>query len=113
MRFPNPVQLLNELNMFRECTTIEQFHRLVVAKHDVVEGVAVVPESWTRNVLGGRVKFEDGRKTTPLNLHGELTITRAMYDFRLRRVREKRNRRLLEGGRWQQRPTYDDPFQQS
>ena len=88
------------LKQFMEATAPDQYQRLVVAQSETVEGAKVIPESWSRNVLGGRVISADGRKVRPLTIDGRLTETKAMQEFKMRRLRDKRNRKLLQGGRW-------------
>lgn len=88
------------LKQFMEVTTPDQYQRAVVAPSEKVEGIKVIPESWSRNVLGGRVVSADGRKVRPLTIDGRLTETKAMQEFKMRRLRDKRNRKLLQGGRW-------------
>ena len=87
------------LRQFRLVCTPEQYAKLVIAKSVDVEGTKMVPETWTANVLGGRVVTADGRRTTPLSIDGELTRTIAMKEFQMRRLRDKRNRNFLQGGR--------------
>jgi hypothetical protein len=91
------------LRMLRLVATMEQYARLVIAESDDVEGTKSVPEAWTVNVLGGRVLTSDGRRTTPLTIDGQLTETLAMKEFQMRRLRDKRNRNLLQGGRLRER----------
>jgi hypothetical protein len=77
----------------------DQYSRLVAAESETIEGTKVVPEAWTRNALGGRVVTAEGRRTTPLTIGGQLTVTLAMREFQMRRLRDHRNRKLLQGGR--------------
>jgi hypothetical protein len=103
----------NVLQQMRAVASPELFSSLVVASSVLVEGTKVVPESWTSKTLGGRVISVDGRKTKPLSIDGRVKITAAMYEFRMRRLRDKRNRNLLRGGRWRP-PKYAnrrEPFQ--
>ena len=87
------------LKSVRSSATEEHYSRLVISASEDVEGTLVVPEAWTVNVLGDRVHTPDGRKTKPLSVKGKLEMTTAMEDFRMRRMRDKRNRKLLRGGR--------------
>jgi hypothetical protein len=89
----------NVLLQLRSCATTEQYSKLVVSVSEMMDGTKMVPEAWTVNALGGRVVTADGRKTKPLSIQGTLTITTAMQDFQMRRLRDKRNRNLLRGGR--------------
>lgn len=87
---------------FRDASTPEQYATMVEAKSEIIEGMKVVPESWTVNALGGKVKSADGRKTVPLGIDGLLKPTMAMKEFQMRRLLDHRNRDLLRGGRWRQ-----------
>jgi hypothetical protein len=90
------------LKQLMEVATQEQYQQLVVNKSELVEDVKVIPESWSRNVLGGRVISADGRKIRPVTIDASEISTRAMQEFKMRRLRDKRNRRLLQGGRWRE-----------
>jgi len=83
----------------QDVATEEQYSRIVILMSEAVEGIKMVPEEWTANALGGRVVTADGRKTKPLSIYGQITVTNAMRDFQMRRLRDKRNRNLLQGGR--------------
>ena len=98
------------LNMFRLSASPDQYSRIVLSVSQELEGVMVVPEVWTRVALGGKVRSRDGRKATPLSVGGEVKVTLAMKEYRMRRVREHKNRKLLEGGRLRTKKTYFDPF---
>jgi hypothetical protein len=89
----------NVLTQLRALTSIDQYARLVIAKSSFLEGTKMVPEEWTINALGGRVVTEDGRRAPPLSIEGRLTVTMGMQDFKMRRLKDKRNRNLLQGGR--------------
>jgi len=88
------------LEQLQTTATSEQYTNLVITASEDVEGIKMVPEAWTINALGGRVVTADGRRTTPLSIEGKLTVTMAMQEFKMRRIRDKRNRNLLRGGRW-------------
>jgi hypothetical protein len=103
----------NVLRQMRAVASLQLFSSLIVSASVLVEGTKVVPESWTSNTMGGKVISVDGRKTKPLSIDGRVKITAAMYEFRMRRLRDKRNRNLLRGGRWRP-PKYAnrrEPFQ--
>ena len=80
--------------------TEDQYKDLILSKSVNVEGTPMVPEEWTKVALGGRVVSNDGRRTRPLSVAGEYTITMAMKEFKMRSLRDKRNQKLLRGGRW-------------
>ena len=89
------------LSTLLQATTSDQYSRLVIAASETVDGsTKVIPEDWSRNVLGGRVVSADGRRVVPVGIDGRLTRTKAMQDFQMRRLRDQRNRKLLQGGRW-------------
>ena len=91
------------LRCFRDAATSDQFATMIESKSEILEGMKVVPESWTVNALGGKVKSADGRKTVPLGIDGLLKSTMAMKEFQMRRLLDHRNRELLRGGRWRQK----------
>jgi hypothetical protein len=93
--------LVNEkvLVALRAATTSDQYATLVVEQSEVVDGFRLVPESFTRNVLGGKTISVDGRSTLPLGVDGRLALTPGMLEFRMRRLRNKKNQNLLRGGR--------------
>lgn len=91
------------LQQFMEVTTPTQYQQLVILPGEDVEGVKVLPQSWSRNALGGRVVSADGRRVRPVTVDGRLTETKAMQEFKMRRLRDKRNQKLLRGGRWNRR----------
>jgi len=88
------------LKSLMEVVSADQYRDLVSSKSVDVEGIRMVPEEWTRVALGGRVVSVDGRKTRPLSVSGELKVTMAMKEFKMRSLRDKRNQKLLRGGRW-------------
>jgi hypothetical protein len=89
------------LQQMKLAATEEQYARLVISASEASEGSKLVPEAWTRNALRGRVVTSEGRRTTPLTVQGRLTVTPSMQEFRMRRLRDHRNRALLQGGRIQ------------
>ena len=82
-------------------TTTGQYEELVLSQSiSNRSGGPTVPEEWTRKVLGaGRTLSLDGRKVRPLSVSGKVTETRAMKEFRMRKLREKPGQKLLRGGR--------------
>jgi len=87
------------LERMREAASEEQYSKLVVAFSNDIEGTKVVPEKWTANALGGRGTSGDGRKTTQLSVDGTLAVTASLSEYKMRRLRSKRNKNLLQGGR--------------
>jgi hypothetical protein len=103
-------------NVFRKCCqdgyvdqgVLEEFQlaassflysKLVVAPSREVEGVKVVPESWTRNIKGFSANTRDGRKVLPLSIEGKFTFTVAAAEYKMRKLRRRGNQRMLQGGR--------------
>lgn len=89
----------NVLQRMRAVATTEQYSNIVVAPSENVEGMRVVPEAWTANAHGGRVSSVDGRRISQLSVDGTPALTASMSEFKMRRLRDKRNRNLLRGGR--------------
>jgi hypothetical protein len=103
------------LTNLKSVATTEQYTRMVVAVSEDIDGTRMIPEVWTTNALGGRKAITaDGRRTKALCIDGRLTVTRAMQEFKMRRLRDKRNRNLLQGGRLhrQTRERSDTPSEQ-
>ncbi|KAL7571995.1 hypothetical protein ACA910_001652 [Epithemia clementina (nom. ined.)] len=109
------------LKALMSVTTEEQYRQLVLSKSDLLldstgpaslmggpangssaaTTSAVVPEEWTRQALGvGRVISLDGRTVRPLSVSGKVTETRAMKEYKMRKLRGKPGQALLRGGRW-------------
>lgn len=83
------------LAKFRTVATSYLYTKVVVANSELVEDTKTVPQSWTRNVPG----YKDGKKNTPLSIHGAYTFTRTAADYRARNLRHRTNQRVLQGGR--------------
>ena len=96
------------LRELRVASTEDQFAELVLSECEFVEGTKMIPESWTANALSGRVLTAEGRRTPPLSVEGRLTVTLAMREFQMRRLRDHRNRNLLQGGRLCNLPDYTE-----
>lgn len=77
----------------------DQYLKLVVSRAEEVEGKKIIPAEWSRNLSRRKIRTAEGWKTRPLGIDGRLLVTRAMEDYRLRRLRDHRNRDLLRGGR--------------
>ena len=92
------------LQTLKSAITSELYSDLVIARSEDIEGVKLVPEAWSARALRGSTITADGRRTVPLGVDGRLTYTRGMMEFQMRRLREKRNQRLLRGGRLQTSP---------
>lgn len=80
-------------------TSAEQYASLVISKSENVEGTRMVPEEWTRNVGKERVITAQGRRSAPLSVDGRYTITKAMKEYKMRKLRSKVNQSVLQGGR--------------
>ena len=93
--------LVNEhvLSALKHSVSPEQYLSLVIGKSEEVEGTRMVPEEWTRNVGKERVITAQGRRSAPLSVDGRYTITKAMKEYKMRKLRSKVNRSVLQGGR--------------
>ncbi|CAB9522364.1 Pentatricopeptide repeat-containing protein [Seminavis robusta] len=87
------------LRSLKSVASEDQYMDLVVSKSDLVEGKRMVPEEWTSNVGLDKIVSADGRKIAPLSVDGRFTITKAMKEYRMRKLRSKANQRVLQGGR--------------
>ena len=91
------------LKQFKEVAIDEIYTDLVVANttEEDTEGTRsskMVPESWTRNV-GVKVMTVDGKKPKPLNIDAMFVVTKRVKEFRVKRLRQHKNKRLLRAGR--------------
>ena len=93
--------LVNEtvLKALKSAVSGQQYIELVISQSDPIEGTRIVPDLWTRNVGGERIITADGRKGRPLSTDGRYTITKAMKEYKMRKLRSKANQRVLQGGR--------------
>jgi len=87
------------LERMREVASEEQYTNLVVAFSNDIEGTKVVPEKWTAKALHGRGTSGESRKMTHLSVDGTVAETASLSEYKMRRLRSKRNKNLLQGGR--------------
>jgi len=87
------------LQTFKKAATEEQYSFIVLSKSINVEGTRMIPEEWTRNVGLAKVITAEGRRAIPLSIDGRYTITKAMKEYSMRKLRSKVSQRLLQGGR--------------
>lgn len=87
------------LSEFQSLASSYLYAKLVVAHSREVEGIKVVPESWTRNNTEFLVKTKEGRKVLPLSIDGKFTVTLQAKEHKMRNLRVRRNQRFLRGGR--------------
>lgn len=98
------------LKSLKDAASSDLYTRLVVSSSANTSGgnvdsavkdekIRAVPEAWTINALGGKVVTSDGNRAPSLSIEGRLTVTKAMQDFKMRRIRSKKNQNLLRGGR--------------
>eukprot|EP00934_Nitzschia_sp_Nitz4_P004871 Nitzschia sp. Nitz4//scaffold56_size114212//82197//84424//NITZ4_003961-RA/size114212-snap-gene-0.174-mRNA-1//1//CDS//3329554739//4861//frame0 len=87
------------LESFKMAASAYLYTKLVVAPSQQLEYMKVVPESWTRNVKGFLVNSRGGRKVLPLTIEGKFTFTKAAAEYKMRKLRRKHNKQLLQGGR--------------
>lgn len=91
------------LAQFRDVASDQLFQDLVVANttEEVTEGSKsgkMVPKTWTRNV-GVKVVTVDGKQPKPLNIDAIFVMTKRVKEFRVKRLRQRKNTRLFRGGR--------------
>jgi hypothetical protein len=91
------------LAQFRTVASDDLFTDLVVANttEDATDGTKsskMVPQSWTRNI-GVKVMTVDGKKPKPLNIDAMFVVTKRVKEFRVKRLRQHKNKRLLRAGR--------------
>jgi hypothetical protein len=87
------------LENFKAAASTYLYAKLVVARSQEVEHMKVVPELWTRNVQGFSANSKGGRKVLPLTIEGQFTVTKAVAEYKMRKLRKQANKRLLQGGR--------------
>lgn len=87
------------LESFKEAASTYLYAKLVVSASRQVEHMKVVPESWTRSVKGFLAKNVGGRKVLPLTIEGKFTFTKAAAEYKMRKLRRKTNKHMLQGGR--------------
>ena len=83
------------LESFKSAASAHLFANLVVSNSIPMEDIKIVPESWTRNVKGNR----EGRQVMPLSIHGNFTFTKRAAEYRMRKLRQRKNQKFLRGGR--------------
>ena len=83
------------LESFKSASSAHLYARLVVTKSILMEDIKVVPESWTRNVKG----YREGNQVMPLSIHGNFTFTKRAAEYRMRKLRQQKNKKFLRGGR--------------
>ncbi|CAJ1954395.1 unnamed protein product [Cylindrotheca closterium] len=87
------------LEQFKKSASTYSFANVVISHSREVEGMKVVPESWTRNIQGFQVKTKGGKQVLPLSIGGQFTFTKAAAEYKMRKLRQRHNQRLLQGGR--------------
>jgi hypothetical protein len=88
------------LRTLKAVASEEVYMELVVSHSTVEDDIRMVPESWTTHAVGvQRDVTADGRKAVPLSVDGRFTVTKAMKEFRMRKLRSHVNRNVLHGGR--------------
>ena len=83
------------LESFKSAASTFLYANLVVSKSTLMEDIKIVPESWTRNVEGHR----EGNQVMPLSIHGDFTFTQSAAEYRMRKLRRRKNQKFLRGGR--------------
>ena len=87
------------LEQFKQASSSYLFAKAVISKSREIEGMKVVPESWTRNTKGFMVNTKEGRQVLPLSIDGKFTFTRAAAEYKMRKLRRRQNQKMLQGGR--------------
>ena len=83
------------LETFKSAASAHLYAKLVVSKSIPMEDIKIVPESWTRNVEG----YREAKQVMPLSIHGNFTFTRRAAEYRMRKLRQRKNQKFLRGGR--------------
>jgi hypothetical protein len=83
------------LEKFKSAAPTYLYAKLVVSKSIPLEDIKIVPESWTRNVEG----YKEGKQVMPLSIHGNFTFTKGAAEYRMRKLRQRKNQKFLRGGR--------------
>jgi len=88
------------LKQFRKAAPTDLYEETVLfnSKTSSDANGMVLPEGWTRNI-GHKVRTADGRKPQPLSPDVGFVVTPSMVDYKMRRLRSRKNQRLLRGGR--------------
>lgn len=91
---------------FKRTVSSDRFIDIVVSSCRELEGKRAIPSEWNRNAFGGKVCSADGSRSPPLGTDGEVIVTKEMSDFRLRRLKDKRKRNSIRGGRLPKPPKF-------
>lgn len=87
------------MKRFRDLASEDLYTRLVVENSEFdSDGTRVVPLSWTSKVTTAGLIF-DRKKGPALDVAGDFFLTGSMKERRMRRLRQRRNQKLLRGGR--------------
>jgi hypothetical protein len=89
----------NVLEQFKQAASTYVFAEAVIAHSREVEGMKVVPESWTRQAKGFQANTKEGRQVLPLSIEGKFTFTKAAAEYKMRKLRRRQNQKMLQGGR--------------
>jgi hypothetical protein len=89
----------NLLEQFKHTASTYLFSKAVVSYSREVEKMKVVPESWTRQAKGFQANIKGGRQILPLSIEGKFTFTKAAAEYKMRKLRRRRNQLTLQGGR--------------
>lgn len=87
------------LEQFKQAASTYVFADVVIAHSREVEGMKVVPESWTRKAKGFQANTKGGREVLPLSIEGKFTFTKAAAEYKMRKLRRRQNQQMLQGGR--------------
>ena len=87
------------LEQFKHAASTYLFAKAVISHSREIEGMKVVPESWTRQAKGFLVNTKGGRQVLPLSIDGKFTFTKAAAEYKMRKLRRRQNKKMLQGGR--------------
>lgn len=90
------------LRQFKKTAPFDLYQSKILlnAKSSVDGDGMILPEEWTRNI-GHRVRTAEGRRPRPLSPDVGFVVTPSMADYKMRKLRSKKNQNLLRGGRSQ------------
>jgi hypothetical protein len=87
------------LGRFNTAASAYSYTKVVVSQSIDLENIKALPETWTRNASGLSANTAGGGKVLPLSIDGTLTFTKTEAEYRMRKLRKRRNKKMLQGGR--------------
>lgn len=88
------------LRQFKKTAPFDLYQSKILlnAKSSVDGDGMVLPEDWSMNI-GHRVRTAEGRRPQPLSPDVGFVVTQSMANYKMRRLRSRKNQHLLRGGR--------------